>query len=110
MVLAIIGSRSINNIDISKYIPNNVEMIVSGGAYGVDTLAQLWAEKNHIPIKIYYPQYNKYGRNAPLVRNRLIVENSHEILAFWDGVSHGTMYTINYAKKLNKIVYIILIK
>lgn len=110
MILAVIGSRSIDNKDIGGYIPYDVEMIVSGGARGADTLAQIWAEKNNVPIKVYYPEYDKYSRKAPLVRNRLIVENSDEVLAFWDGVSRGTMYTINYARKLNKVVHIVLVK
>ena len=31
MKLLIAGSRSVNNIDISPYIPEGVELIISGG-------------------------------------------------------------------------------
>ena len=33
-----------------------------------------------------------------------------KILVIWDGKSKGTNYTINYAKKLNKDIYVIIIQ
>ena len=35
MKLAVIGSRKISDISISKHIPGNVSEIVSGGARGI---------------------------------------------------------------------------
>ena len=43
MKLAIVGSRSLNAVDLSKYIPNGVAEIVSGGACGIDTCAREYA-------------------------------------------------------------------
>ena len=48
MKLLIAGSRSITNFDISPYIPENVELIISGGASGVDTLAEQYADEHKI--------------------------------------------------------------
>jgi len=81
---------------------------VSGGARGVDTLAEKYADKNDIPKLIFLPDYAKYGKIAPLIRNKKIVDNSDIIIAFWDGVSRGTKFTIDYAKAQGKkvIVYI----
>lgn len=39
MKLAIIGSRSLN-FNFEKHIPPGVDTIVSGGASGIDTLAE----------------------------------------------------------------------
>ena len=39
MKLLIVGSRSIQDFDLSAYISENTELIISGGAQGVDTLA-----------------------------------------------------------------------
>lgn len=49
MKLLIAGSRSITDIDISSYIPADVDLIISGGANGVDTLAEQYADKKNYP-------------------------------------------------------------
>ena len=61
-------------VDIAKYIPANTTEIVSGGARGVDTLAEHWADQNNIPKVIFKPDYKRHGRAAPIKRNVLIVE------------------------------------
>jgi hypothetical protein len=40
-------------------------------------------------------------------RNKLIVENSDLVIAFWDGVSRGTESSIDLAKKMGKTLYIV---
>ena len=101
MKTAVIGSRKLN-VDIGKYIPEETTTIISGGARGIDTLAIEYADMNNIPVTIFTPKYTDYGKSAPLVRNKLIVESADFIVAIWDGQSRGTLFTINYAKKLNK--------
>ena len=99
MKLAIIGSRSITNLDISPYIPEGVSMIISGGAKGVDTLAETYADKHRLSKCIFRPRYDKYPpKVAPLIRNDLIVNECDEMIVFWDGKSRGTSSTINKAK------------
>ena len=100
MKLAIIGSRKCPAIDIASYIEIMPDLIISGGAIGVDTLARQFAEQNNIPIIEFLPEYPKYGRKAPLMRNIQIVENCDFVIAFWDGKSPGTKFTIYYAQKL----------
>lgn len=107
MKLAIIGSRNCPPIDIEvhlKYIPDT---IISGGAKGADTYAREFAQKHNLKLIEFLPEYDKYGKGAPLVRNKLIVENSDCVLAFWDGKSKGTEYTLDYAKQLNKPIKIV---
>lgn len=109
MKLAIIGSRTCPEIDIATYIDSLPEMIISGGAIGIDTLARQFAEQNNIPLIEFLPEYSKYGRKAPLMRNIQIVENCDSVMAFWDGNSPGTKFTINYARKVGKpfkIIYV----
>ena len=107
MKLAIVGSRNICDIDISKYILEKPSEIISGGAKGIDTLAAQYAKRNGIPLTEFLPDYEKYGRAAPIVRNKQIVSSADVVLALWDGKSRGTLSSINYAKKLGKIVNII---
>ena len=98
LCVAVIGSRGIKRADLSRYLPAETTMIVSGGAVGVDTLAEEYAKQRGLPIRIIRPDYERYGRKAPLIRNREIVDCADLVVAFWDGSSHGTAYTVNYAK------------
>lgn len=107
MKLAIIGSRNIQDFDLSNVVPGNVSTIISGGASGVDSLARTFANKRCLELIEFLPEYNKYGRSAPILRNKLIVNAADSILAIWDGKSKGTAFTIEYARKLNKPVTII---
>jgi predicted Rossmann fold nucleotide-binding protein DprA/Smf involved in DNA uptake len=77
-------------------------MIITGGAKGVDQIAEQYAKERGIEVKIIRPQYDLYG--APLVRNKWIVNECDFILAFWDGKSRGAKFTIDYARKQNKKV------
>lgn len=109
MKVAIIGSRNLTNVKISKYISENVTEIISGGARGIYTLAEEWADKNGIPKTIIKPEYERYKRGAPLKRNKKIVELADVIIALWYGKSRGTKFTIDYAKKLKKEVKVYII-
>ena len=62
------------------------------------TLAERYADERGIPKRIIRPDYGLYGKQAPLVRDRMIVELADAVVAIWDGVSTGTGYTISYAK------------
>ena len=105
MKLAIIGGRDFNDtllfLTTVQEFPN-IEVVVSGGARGVDKLGELWANSQNIPTEIYYPDWDQYGKAAGFIRNKLIVENSDAVLAFWDGSSKGTKSSIDLAKKYNK--------
>ena len=107
MKLAIIGSRTCPPIDIASHLKYIPDTIVSGGAKGVDTYAREFAQKHGLILIEYLPDYDKYGRQAPLIRNRLIVENCDCLIAFWDGESRGTAYTLDYAQKLGKPIKIV---
>ncbi|MCQ2219691.1 MAG: DUF2493 domain-containing protein [Paludibacteraceae bacterium] len=109
MKLAIIGSRDLGNIDIDAEVDAlQPSVIVSGGATGVDSLAEDYAQRHNLPLIIFKPEYGKYpDRTAPLKRNDLIVAEADFLLAFWNGKSRGTLYTIQKAQKLGKPVKII---
>ena len=107
MKLAIIGSRTCPPIDIAahlKYIPDT---IVSGGAIGADTYAKEFAIKHNLKLIEFLPDYEKYGRKAPLVRNKLIVEECDCLIAFWDGKSKGTKHMIDIATERNLPIRVI---
>ena len=89
-------------IDIASHLKYIPDTIVSGGARGADTYAKEFAIKHNLKLIEFLPDYEKYGRKAPLVRNKLIVENCDCLIAFGDGKSRGTKYTLEYATKLGK--------
>ena len=110
MKLAVVGSRNLFVDDMGKYIPDEVTEIVSGGAKGVDTLAKEYAINKGLLYTEFLPEYEKYSRNAPLVRNRKIIEYANRVLAFWDEKSKGTKYVIDTCSKMKKEVTVIIIK
>ena len=97
--VAIVGSRSIEVDNLSQYVPKCITMIVSGGAKGVDSQAEKFAKDNNIPFVKFKPHYEKYGKVAPIVRNKFIVEISNYVIIFWDGKSKGTLSVIKHAIK-----------
>lgn len=107
MKLLIAGSRSINKFDLSEHIPTNTDLIITGGASGIDDLAEKYADKHRISKLIVRPRYDLYGKSAALKRNEIMVDISDSVIVIWDGVSKGSLYTAEYAKKKNKPVSII---
>lgn len=107
MKLAIIGSRSLNVENLGDYLPSDVSEIVSGGAKGIDSQAAEYARQNGLTLTEFLPDYARYGRGAPLKRNEQIAEYADAALAFWDGKSKGTKYTISLFEKLGKRVVVV---
>ncbi len=114
MYIAIVGSRSFSDYElftekmIELLVVNTImpTKIISGGAKGVDTLAEQFAEQFNIPTEIIKPDWT-LGRGAGMIRNSEIIKNANVVVAFWDGKSKGTADSINKAKRGNKILYII---
>ncbi len=77
MKLAIIGSRTCPPIDIEQYLKHIPDTIVSGGAKGADTYAREFARKKGLKQIEYFPNYEKYGKAAPLERNKLMGGKSY---------------------------------
>jgi len=92
MKLLIVGSRGIESFNLASYVPKETDLIISGGAGGVDTLAERYADEKRISKLILRPRYERYGRAAPLKRNEEMVELADEVLVIWDGRSRGALY------------------
>lgn len=104
MKLIVAGSRSIKDCSIlEKELSNyNPDLIICGGAKGIDRCAILYAETNHIPYKVFYPNYTMFGKIAPLERNSKMAAYGNELLAIWDGKSRGTIHMVREMKNLGK--------
>ena len=109
MRVAIVGSRNLTIEDLSLHLPENTTEIVSGGAKGIDTCAEIYSKEHGIPLTLFLPEYDKYGRSAPIIRNKKIVDYSDITIAFWDGKSRGTQFVIQECKRKNKPLKLIII-
>jgi len=112
MKLAVSGSRYCwcyeiveKEINLLK-LKEDIELIITGGATGIDTLAESYARFNKIPVKVYHAQWDKYGAKAGIIRNKLMVNECDMLLAFPAKNSVGTVHTINYCKTVGKPVLV----
>ena len=109
MFLGVVGSRAWKDEEMvyreidSLALPKH-STIVSGGAVGVDTIAQKYAKDRGMSILVIYPDYTEYGKAAPLIRNKLIVQKSDAVVAFSCGDSRGTAHTAREAQNVDKLL------
>ena len=106
MKIAVVGSREFPYKAlvtlVLEYTAHSHDVIISGGARGVDTWAKEYALAHNIKYEEYPAEWDKHGKSAGYIRNKLIIENANVVLAFWDGKSKGTKHSIDLALKLNK--------
>lgn len=79
-------------------------LVITGGARGADALGESWAREHKIPLQILKPDYETYGKTAPLLRNTDIVKECTHLLAFPHADGSGTQDAIRKALKLDKMV------
>lgn len=112
MKVGVVGSRSFKDYELLKQtldsFPFEITQIISGGASGADTLAEWYAFEKKIPLKVFRPDWKKFGKRAGFLRNSDIVNNSTHIIGFHNGTSRGTMDTIQKAKDLGIPVTVII--
>lgn len=109
MRLIIAGSRSfrdynilVDNIEILCFkcdvSPHDLE-IISGGAVGADSLGEIYAQKNNLPLTIMKANWDVHGKSAGMVRNSNMSEIADACIVFWDGKSRGSKNMIDIATK-----------
>jgi hypothetical protein len=104
--LAVVGDRNFTDYSfVEKTLDRIIKekkfsdiTIVSGGARGVDTLAEMYASKHNLPIKVWEADWDKFGKSAGPIRNEQVVHDSDFMVAFKAEFSKGTLNAINQAK------------
>jgi len=115
MKVIVAGSRSIEDISVVRLAIEasgfEITELVSGGAIGVDSLAEKWARNKKIPVKQFKPQYNKFhAKVAPVLRNTSMAEYAEALIAVRKvGKSNGTDDMIEKAKARNLKIFILII-
>lgn len=112
MNVAIVGSRIFPTDDlvlVDRFVDNLPigTTVVSGGAKGVDKRAVDRAKVRGLSTKVILPNYELFGRMAPLIRNKEIVKESDLVVAFWDGKSRGILHTVKRAEQVGKLVLVV---
>lgn len=113
MKVIIAGGRDFTNYalveDAIKCSAFEITQVVSGKAKGVDTLGEVWALANNVPVEAFPADWSQHGRAAGPIRNREMAEYADALIAIWDGESKGTANMIQQArnKKLNVFIYLV---
>lgn len=119
--LLIVGSRSMTIYSfIENYLNNLVRerlqgfdiVVVSGGAKGVDTMAERWADNNGYKKVIMPADWENEGKSAGFRRNvrmhQFIAEKDNKlVVAFWDGISTGTAHNFELCRKYDNELLLI---
>jgi len=108
MKIAVIGSRDFSDPEqVYEYVRGlyRTDMVVTGGARGVDRYAEMAAVSRRISRLVYEPKCEDDSDTYVSelhARNELIVKVADRVVAFYDGTSRGTASVIELARKLRK--------
>lgn len=114
-VLLVTGSRSITSTRVVDYVLCQVEhdlggidVLLHGGAIGVDLVADEWARGRRIPVQSMAADlatlpYKTHGSRAYVERDRAMVDRALHVVAIWDGTSTGTKQTLEHARAKGKL-------
>lgn len=73
MKVIVAGSRNITDAALVERALKAsgffITQVVSGGCRGVDKIAEAWAEKKGVHIKVFEAEWGKRGRAAGPIRN-----------------------------------------
>ena len=110
MIVSITGSRSITDYKLVCAAVNEsrfqITKIVSGGAAGVDTLAEVYAKNNGIEFEEYSAKWKIYGRRAGPIRNAEMAAVAEAAIIIWNGISKGSADYIKKIETMNKPLYL----
>ena len=111
MRVLVCGGRTFGlNLSESSFINNTLDElllrraiqephIITGGARGVDTIANDWARHRGLSYVIYLADWNKYGKRAGYIRNKQMLDEGKPdlVVAFPGG--NGTAMMVDISKK-----------
>jgi hypothetical protein len=101
----IAGSRSITSYQTVKAAIEScpwldeVTEVVTGGAQGVDLLADEWARYNKKNRVIFLANWEGHGRAAGVLRNARMATHADACIVIWDGKSPGSRNMLETAKR-----------
>lgn len=117
--LLIVGSRTYTNytdfythtMKLISRVKEKGIVVVSGGAYGTDKMAERFAKENGFEFKEFKADWG-VGNSGGYERNKKMHQyiasfKNRGVIAFWDGKSKGTKHSFNLAKQFENPIRII---
>jgi hypothetical protein len=107
--VAIVGSRDWPEPDAVRdyvYSLSMEDTVVSGGAPGVDTWAEIACMERGLAFLKFPARWDIHGKAAGFIRNKDIAMAADRIVAFHFNNSKGTALTIQLGKDLKKPVIV----
>jgi len=93
LIVLVTGPREYNDVwmvyHTLDFIHNEwrIASLVHGAAQGADTLAEQWAKLNGVPVDPFAAEWEKHGKKAGAIRNRLMFQATKPNLVV--GFTHG---------------------
>lgn len=115
MRVAVVGSRFFTDYDYVKSCldaiggVDKIDVIISGGARGADSLGERYARENGIEFVLFAADWDKHGKAAGPIRNKQLIEEGKPDLVVAFNPGKGTRNTISHAEQNNielRILYI----
>lgn len=105
MIVLITGSRNTTDVNfifdkLDKEIKPD-DIIIHGGATGVDSITSAWCKHHNIKFRVVRPIFES-KKEYYLYRNCEMIGMCNKVIAFWDNMSTGTKFTIKYARGRGK--------
>lgn len=115
MKLIIAGCRDfyVTNEQIQSYINQfklQPSVIISGGARGIDSCGDSYAQHRGLSLHHYPANWNEEGKAAGPIRNNRMAKDGDALLLIWDGKSIGSANMKRAMQKAGKPIYEILIQ
>lgn len=116
MRLCIAGSRTLSpgfgflRSTISMFGLEKIKEIVSGGANGVDSEGEHFANHLEIQFTQFHADWDKHGKAAGPIRNKEMAQYSDVLLLIWDGESKGSANCRKEFEKLRKPIYEVILR
>lgn len=77
-----------------RSLPLRTVLLVTGGAPGVDQVAEEEARKRGMATATI-PYYSEFGKSGGFIRNVELVDFIHRLVAFWNLKSGGTKHRVH---------------
>ena len=84
--------------------------IVHGGAKGIDSCADKFADTWGLDKKVFPADWDTHGKKAGPIRNRQMAQYADELILIWDNESSGSRNMKEEMIRLGKPVYEIILR
>ena len=95
------------DIDLEDPIDFNNIVIITGGAEGVDSIANKVAKEWGLKTKVMNADWDRYGKRAGYLRNKRMERHADYLIAVWDCTSRGTKMMIYIMKSAGKEFFVV---